>query len=668
MLFLTLIVWVPSYILSLYLVFLKAEQLLLHGVYARTNVSETSPPGNNAGGWLARLGWGLGEASVEIIDSKPAQVFEARIAFFGRAIPEDGLTGWLVPLDSIVEPCTPNEENVITTLNNPEPTASIRGSRTPPMPFMGLDGAYELEIEYEYDDSNDPTIDPDNTGCPPLCPITSLFGHSTNGASTDEGEPFTPFPNTTWIALVQRGTCSFAAKAQYAQSIGASGLIVGGLDNNLISMSASGATGAKIEIASIFVGHNSYLNLTAAVERSGVRIGVGSPASTSDHSEGEKEVRVREVRTIMVRLEGEPPWEWYTPILSLLLVLSLPSLLTLCTLLVHRVRAERREREMRAPEDIVAGLPIRVWTGAGWEKDLESGRQAIPSVHATEEDEVGDSTQPSERSPLLPVRSDLKESGGASGYGAIDPEPSTSAPQRQDIPHLEDDTQGRKFHPSIHPALAPEPLSPSEERDLTLPISGRALSGSQGTRHRQEESDETIPRPPWFASQTECAICICEFEVGDRVRVLPCGHIFHKDEVDPWLIKQRKVCPVCKYDVTNPPTAHVPASTSPLTSALVSAAAAEEEPPSPAATDTGVAPSMYSHASGHRSVNDGGSMAPSRTGGQVSGGTDVTAAQLLARLDDGNARPGLFARWRAWVNRNDSRSRTDAETEQANPT
>ena len=66
MLFLTLIVWLPSYILSLYIIFLKAEQLLLHDA---DSLAETSPVGNNAGGWLARLGWGLGEASVEILVS-----------------------------------------------------------------------------------------------------------------------------------------------------------------------------------------------------------------------------------------------------------------------------------------------------------------------------------------------------------------------------------------------------------------------------------------------------------------------------------------------------------------------------------------------------------------------------------------------------------------------
>lgn len=38
--------------------------------------------------------------------------------------------------------------------------------------------------------------------------------------------------------------------------------------------------------------------------------------------------------------------------------------------------------------------------------------------------------------------------------------------------------------------------------------------------------------PPWFDEQTECAICLTDFERGDRVRVLPCKHIFHLDEID----------------------------------------------------------------------------------------------------------------------------------------
>lgn len=46
---------------------------------------------------------------------------------------------------------------------------------------------------------------------------------------------------------------------------------------------------------------------------------------------------------------------------------------------------------------------------------------------------------------------------------------------------------------------------------------------------------------PWFESQLECAICLSEFVKGDKVRVLPCHHIFHLDEVDEWLIQRKKL-------------------------------------------------------------------------------------------------------------------------------
>ena len=46
---------------------------------------------------------------------------------------------------------------------------------------------------------------------------------------------------------------------------------------------------------------------------------------------------------------------------------------------------------------------------------------------------------------------------------------------------------------------------------------------------------------PWFDTQLECAICLSEFAKGDKVRVLPCHHIFHLSEVDEWLIQRKKL-------------------------------------------------------------------------------------------------------------------------------
>ncbi|KAL6180492.1 hypothetical protein ACLB2K_047155 [Fragaria x ananassa] len=45
-----------------------------------------------------------------------------------------------------------------------------------------------------------------------------------------------------------------------------------------------------------------------------------------------------------------------------------------------------------------------------------------------------------------------------------------------------------------------------------------------------------------------CAICLEDYSVGEKLRILPCRHKFHAFCVDSWLTSWRTFCPVCKRD------------------------------------------------------------------------------------------------------------------------
>jgi E3 ubiquitin-protein ligase RNF13/E3 ubiquitin-protein ligase RNF167 len=215
---------------------------------------------------------------------------------------------------------------------------------------------------------------------------------------------------------------------------------------------------SDISIAATYIKFSDYMQLWQLIE-----------ASNTTHSG---------MRTLSLLITAEySAWEWYSPIITFIIILLLPSALTFLTLLIHRIRAARAAQRDRAPEGIVHGLPWCVWTGTGWEKHEGLAEAAPPT----------------------------KVSNG-----------------------------GIETHPE-------DPANESENADC-----------NPSTSHDLSRSAEH----PWFESQVECAICLSEFVKGDRVRILPCHHLFHMDEVDSWLIQRKKLCPICKADVTKPAPNH----------------------------------------------------------------------------------------------------------------
>jgi hypothetical protein len=125
-------------------------------------------------------------------------------------------------------------------------------------------------------------------------------------------------------------------------------------------------------------------------------------------------------------------------------------------------------------------------------------------------------------------------------------------------------------------------ISPQRELDMVLELSFQ----EEQARQRARGGSPTAPRrrPVLPAAheytlddddpdqQTECAICLEDFEEGGPVVSLQCAgaHTFHKDCIETWL-NHEAVCPLCKFEL---PTAPVTPRSSPRAAEAAAAAAA----------------------------------------------------------------------------------------------
>eukprot|EP00088_Acartia_fossae_P058842 TRINITY_DN6930_c0_g1_i2.p1 TRINITY_DN6930_c0_g1~~TRINITY_DN6930_c0_g1_i2.p1 ORF type:complete len:548 (-),score=152.69 TRINITY_DN6930_c0_g1_i2:542-2185(-) len=73
-------------------------------------------------------------------------------------------------------------------------------------------------------------------------------------------------------------------------------------------------------------------------------------------------------------------------------------------------------------------------------------------------------------------------------------------------------------------------------------------------RHRLPKSSlKKIPTKKFTAEDESryetCCICLEDYELGDKLRILPCNHAYHMKCIDPWLLKNKRVCPQCRKKV-----------------------------------------------------------------------------------------------------------------------
>merc|ERR1712146_406614 len=54
---------------------------------------------------------------------------------------------------------------------------------------------------------------------------------------------------------------------------------------------------------------------------------------------------------------------------------------------------------------------------------------------------------------------------------------------------------------------------------------------------------------------TKCLVCQYDFEDGEELKLLPCGHAFHKECIDGWL-ESHKTCVTCKRSICDDDDSH----------------------------------------------------------------------------------------------------------------
>jgi hypothetical protein len=71
-----------------------------------------------------------------------------------------------------------------------------------------------------------------------------------------------------------------------------------------------------------------------------------------------------------------------------------------------------------------------------------------------------------------------------------------------------------------------------------------------GLSDQQVGDIPTVAYVPGMSEVEEptCSICLTDYEAGERLRVLPCRHVFHRECLDPWLARNAN-CPNCRTNL-----------------------------------------------------------------------------------------------------------------------
>lgn len=98
-----------------------------------------------------------------------------------------------------------------------------------------------------------------------------------------------------------------------------------------------------------------------------------------------------------------------------------------------------------------------------------------------------------------------------------------------------------------HATLPGRQRVPVTENESQIEIELQPIQPSSDNQQQQEQARES-PVTDYYSSEN-CVICLCDFEDGETLTVLPCGHGYHKECIEPWLTQKSALCPICKTSI-----------------------------------------------------------------------------------------------------------------------
>ncbi|KAJ9124644.1 hypothetical protein QFC24_003011 [Naganishia onofrii] len=374
----------------------------------------------------------------------------------------------------------------------------------------------------------------DEYGCAELpSPVSLTASYNKEDLTTTPPTTNTTTTTRPLIALIIRGHCSFSHKTRLAQHLSAHACIIaddtatpsetdeqGRTRTGLITMYSPDDT-TDVRVGSTFVSRAGGLVVRDLMDRERERAGAGAGAGG-----------------VEVRIEPDDGYDW--PLSDLLVfIMLLPSVITIFAILLNKYRTMRQRQRDRAPKETVFALPEAIWVPEEWEKEDDSPAPTLPKSGVARVSGGGDADAGG---------SAAEDSAGSAGAGA-------GAGGEGGGGGAVEEQEEEQCRPPFGTGMPKQ--KPRQSSSFTA-------IGTTNTGTTTTNATATVKKRKFY-SKDECAICLGSFERGDVIRILPCGHLFHKLEVDDWDITATpsdSTLAIPTQTATTPLTAVPPAPTS----------------------------------------------------------------------------------------------------------